>query len=526
MEKSRVHYKTPKDQIQKDWDVIVIGSGIGGMSAANALSKSGKRVLILEQHYIPGGFTHTFSRKGYTWDVGVHCVGDVGEKGRLGRIFNWLTDNQLKWESLGDIYETMRFPDNFAIQFPSTKDGYRDSLYQKFPNEKEVIDRYFDLTKKVSSQFFTYYPTRTFPLWLEKFLTETVGLAGKTWRNKTTEEVLIELGASEKLRTVLTAQWGYYGDLPSQSAFVIHALVMRHFLWGAYFPVGNASSIAHSFLSVLQKNKGEILLRATVNGLLWEGEKVVGVRLVDGTEFKAKHVISTIGAHNTVKHLLPNEKQTSPWAKEILGINHSPGHVALYIGLEGDIEKHGATRSSQWVFNTWERKTKFWNYEKEEAPIIFVSFPSIKDPEHKKNHGSQFHTAEVVTFVAWDEFKKWEDSKLGKRPEDYKQLKESLENSLLEQFKKSFPDLAPLIRHHEFSTPLSTVYFDRSVEGAIYGLEHTPKRFNSHALRTRTPYKGLLMGGQDVASCGIAGGLVGGMLAAATVDSKIFLKMK
>src|SRR4051812_43474601 len=87
------------------WDVIVIGSGIGGMACAAALSKYGYKVLVLEQHYTPGGYTHTFSRKGYTWDVGVHCIGSMGDKDVPGQILRWLSDGGIKMKSIGEVYE-------------------------------------------------------------------------------------------------------------------------------------------------------------------------------------------------------------------------------------------------------------------------------------------------------------------------------------------------------------------------------------------------------------------------------------
>src|SRR4051794_31543870 len=94
-----------KGPIAGRWDVIVVGSGMGGMATAAALAKHGRRCLVLEQHYVPGGFTHTFSRKNFTWDVGVHCVGEMSERQLPGRLLSWLSDGRLKWQHMGDVYE-------------------------------------------------------------------------------------------------------------------------------------------------------------------------------------------------------------------------------------------------------------------------------------------------------------------------------------------------------------------------------------------------------------------------------------
>ncbi|UCG39878.1 MAG: NAD(P)-binding protein, partial [Acidimicrobiia bacterium] len=122
------------------WDTIVVGSGMGGMSAAAILSLLGKRVLVLEQHVIPGGFTHMFKRPGYRWDVGVHIIGEMSERSFLGRLLSTLTGGRLDWEPVGDIYDEFHFPDGFTIQFPSSYHAFREALLDYFPEEAEGID--------------------------------------------------------------------------------------------------------------------------------------------------------------------------------------------------------------------------------------------------------------------------------------------------------------------------------------------------------------------------------------------------
>ena len=168
-----------------------------------------------------------------------------------------------------------------------------------------------------------------------------------------------------------------------------------------------------------------------------------------------------------------------------------------------------------------------WDFKnKDEEPhILYVSFPSLKDPAHDSGD-SNYHTGEVVTFVDWDYFLKWEETKQGRRGEDYKDLKEELTKRILDHLKTHLPELMKLCTYVELSTPLSTDHFCSSPRGAIYGLEPTPERFNCKDLRPQTPLKNFYLTGADVGTLGVVGALMGGVLTAAKIDKRIFSKIK
>jgi all-trans-retinol 13,14-reductase len=227
--------------------------------------------------------------------------------------------------------------------------------------------------------------------------------------------------------------------------------------------------------------------------------------------------------HNTVGRLLPAELRKSDWAQEVLSFKPSVCHLGLYLGFEGDIRASGATASNHWFYETWDADALCWEdpFAESRAPGMFVSFPTLKDPQYVPGE-SRRHTAEIVVMTSWDTFSQWQDSKYGDRPEAYAALKDLIERNLLAQFRHYFPALAPMIVCHELSTPLSTAAFIGSPHGAIYGLETTPRRFLSNSLRAKTPVPGLFLAGQDVATPGVTGAMMGGVLAAAMVEPRIF----
>ncbi len=190
----------------------------------------------------------------------------------------------------------------------------------------------------------------------------------------------------------------------------------------------------------------------------------------------APRVFSDAGARNTASSLLPPELRDSGWAREILSFAPPPCHVALYLGLEGDIHMHGANTSNHWIFETWDMDERLlWQdpLAQPTPPGAFVSFPSLKDPQHDPGEKCR-HTAEVVTSTSWDTFGKWPESTLAHRPEEYVAFKEVIAQGLLAKFRSHFPALAPMIVCRELSTPLSTVAFTGAARGAIYGLENEP----------------------------------------------------
>ncbi len=496
------------------WDYIVIGSGMGGMTAAALLSKMGKRILVIEQHVIPGGFTQTFKRPGYHWDVGVHLVGEMTERSYLGRLLKDLTDGRLEWESVGEVYDEFNFPGGFTIQFPNTKPGFRETLYDYFPDEHDAIDRYLDLVRIAARSTAGYKQSSVVPTYMAPGVRRKARKSALPYMQRTTADVLAEITDDERLRAVLAAQWGYYGSTPENSSFAMHALMVAHFLWGAFYPVGSAESIARELLRTVADAGGWTAIRTEVDQIVLSGGKVSGVRLSDGREIHSPKVISAVGGPLTSK-LVEGAGTTDE------EIPAGPAHVSLYLGFEGDIESAGASAYSQWFFESWDMEHGLWPVRPGEEPpradVLYCSWPSLKDPAHEPGDEMR-HTGEIITFVPWESFEPWQGTRWKKRGEEYEEYKEVLSRQLLDQYLEHLPELGPMVEFAELSTPLSTHHFARSHRGSIYGLASEPGRFTSKSLSPKSPIKGLYMAGVDVMAPGIAGAIGGGALSVGAAE--------
>ncbi|MCP4808038.1 MAG: NAD(P)/FAD-dependent oxidoreductase [Proteobacteria bacterium] len=520
--------RLPKDFPATEWDTVVIGSGMGGMTTASLLAKLGHKVLVLEQHYVPGGFTHTFTRKGYTWDVGVHAVGEVTDASMTGRLLKDLSGGKLEWTSLGPVYDEFYWParhdgeEEFRIDFPDTPDGFRNNLIAAFPNEVEAIDTYLRLVREVAGAMKGYYMARIVPNSLAGPAEFLFARTAQKWLTKSTGEVVNALTDDPALRAVMTAQWGYYGSLPENSSFAMQALVVKHFLWGGYYPRGGSGEIAQTLLKTVADAGGWTRIVAPVQEILVENGRAVGVRMDDGEEIRAKRVVSAAGVVSTVKRLLPEAVKSQPWAKEaVSGLAAASAHLCLYIGFKGDITKVGASAANKWFYRVYSSETDSWEVREdgvpETAPCLYTSFPSLKDPDHDPGPEVR-HTGEVVTFVPWSVYEKWSGTTWRKRGEDYDAFKEMVEKALLADFLKCMPELEPLIDYVELSTPISTETFCRPIEGSIYGIEPTPERFENDHLKPRARLPGLFFSGSEVTTVGVMGAMMGGVLCAAAIE--------
>ena len=506
---------------EANWGAIVIGSGMGGLACAAALAKTGHKVLVVEQHHAAGGLTQTFTRDGFRWDVGVHYLGELGPEGELRELISWLTDGAIEFASLGAVYDIAHFPGGFEVQFPRTASALKGELKNKFPGSSGDIDAFFVAMAEADCAGRALFAERAMPGLLAKIYGLWYGDEIRKWWGRSSAEVLEERIDDPKLRAVLLAQKDNYGGVPARDmSFGLQAMVMRHYFGGAYYPVGGAGAFAKALLPVIEKAGGAIKLGAKVSHLLIEEGATSGVQLEDGTTLRADAVFSDIGARNSVG-LLPAEMRNSEWAREILSFAPSVCHVALYLGLEGDIQAGGATTANHWFHETWNINDAVWNPASQPmAPAVFISFPSLKDPRHEPGEKRR-HTAEIVAMADWDAFAPWQDTTLGHRPEDYAAFKANIQRRLTEQFAGYFPGLAPLVVTCETSTPLTNAAFIGSEHGAIYGIEVSPRRFLSECLRAKTPVPGLILTGQDVATPGVTGAMIGGVLSASTYEAKV-----
>jgi len=517
-----IPYKQAK--LAEKWDAIVIGSGIGGLTAAVLLGVSaGKRVLVLERHYEAGGFTHTFHRPGYEWDVGLHYIGQVqDERSMVRRAFDHVTDGRVCWQPMPEVYDRFII-EGRTFDFVAGLERFRESLRQAFPGETNAIDSYIGAVRSCRRASRLYFAEKAVPAPVAALAGSLMRIPFLRWARSTTREVLESLTNNRELIGVLTGQWGDYGLPPGKSSFAAHAMIAEHYFEGASYPVGGASAIAAAMIPLIEREGGMVVTGAEVSAILVDGARAAGVRMSDGREFRSSVVLSDAGAANTFEHLLPPDLSAlGSLRSQLCRLEPSTAHVSLYVGLSQSDAALALKGTNLWVYPSFDHDANVENFERDldaALPVVYLSFPSAKDPDFQRRHPGK-STVEAITMISYAAFERWGNTRWKRRGDEYDALKERLKARLLAELQRQAPSVVGNVAFTELSTPVTTRHFMNYGHGEIYGIASTPQRFLTRELGARTPIRGLYLTGQDVASLGVVGALFGGVIAASAATGK------
>ena len=524
----RTGYRYRTGRAAGRYDCIVVGSGIGGLCTAALQARLGRRVCVLEQHYTAGGFTHSYERKGFEWDVGVHYIGDVHKPHHtLRRIFDVISDGKLEWAKMDPVYDRVIIGDR-RVDFVAGREKLAASLKAHFPGEAPAIDAYLDLIGRVARSAQKFFAGQAMPRVAARAYNALRPLMVPKACFQTVREVLEGLTRNQELISVLTGQWGDYGMVPRDASFMMHATVVKHYFDGGNYPVGGSWRIADSIIPVIRAAGGEVFTYAPVSEILVETGRATGVRMANGDRLYADSVVSDAGARNTFEQLLPpDERERYGYAGKLAKTKPSGAHLCLYAGFSGNAAALGLPRTNLWVYPSIDHEgnvAKFANDLDAPFPMLYISFPSAKDPQWDAHYPNK-STVEVLTMGPWEPFAKWAGTTWHKRGVEYEALKAKLQQRMLEALYAQLPQLRGALAYAELSTPLSTNWFQHNSRGEIYGLDHDVQRFNQDWLHPVTPVKGLYLTGQDVVSAGVGGALMGGYLTTSVMLGRDAMKL-
>lgn len=501
------------------YDVIIIGSGIGSLVCAALLALRNRRVCVLEQHYTTGGLTQTFERAGYEWDIGVNAIGGVlRSTDQLRRLFDMVSSGRLQWTALPDNEDQVYINDQH-YSLPAGREALRSNLKAYFPLEHKAIDRYISMVDDLAGrtrQLYAWQALRK-PYAAVAELWRRVGLPAWAWQ--TTAEVMNSLTGNQMLASVLTSRWGNYGLPPAQSAFLMHALAVSHFFSGRACPQGGGWAIADSIIPTIEAAGGDVFTYAKVNAITLNGRKAVGVVVDSSEQIRAPIIISGAGLLPTLQLLPRSEFLQNSLFSRLGHLKLSTGHLALFIGLKGDAQTLGLSQQTYWLSPSPRHDENLAAFDKDPGaplPLTHITFPSSRAVTWPDQYPGR-STAQVLVPARCEWFDNWAQTSWNQRGDGYDQLKSVFTDRLLSQLLKVRPDLEAALDFSELSTPLSTRHFLNNIQGEMFGLAHTPARFRESVLHPQTPVSNLYLTGSDVVTAGLGGAARAGMLTASVV---------
>lgn len=528
------------NKVPQNLDVIIIGSGIGGLTAGATLAKAGKKVLVLEQHDQAGGCCHTYIEKGFEFDVGLHYIGQLHENSLLRVAFDQISEGQLEFQELNQHFDTLRIglgDEKREYTIYSGKTAMKAHLLTQFPEDKEAIEAFFKIMKIAAKKTSFLAFLKLIPQWVSLLLLKSglADLVSPVFRLSGTcaTDLVNTLTSNKDLHVVFA--YLFYGVPPNDSSILINALLLQHYKRGAYYIKGGASEIPFHIIRTIQKYGGNCLVRAPVTQILVNEEKrAYGVKVRKGQEELELHapvIVSDCGIFTTFQKLLPREIQVQPEIQERLNMmKPGRGSFLVFSGLDGTKEELGLVSTNFWLFknNDMDKSMDdFFALSKDEAPdnipMMFITVPSAKDPEAKIRHpGKSCMT--ILIMVKYEWFEGWKDTTVRKRGDEYYKYKMRFAKNVFDWACTVFPKIKDKLVYQAVATPLTNCHYLGRHRGAMYSAEHNLDRFHAEAVvrsRCQTPVKNLYITGQDVFSCGIAGALHGGLLCSCAVLNQI-----
>lgn len=479
------------------YDVIIIGSGLGGLQCGYVLSKHGYKVAIFEKQHQFGGCLQVFRREGYTFDTGMHYIGGLGEGEILNKLFNYygLFDDIQLTRLDENCFDRITF-DSGEFPYAMGYENYVETLSRLFPNEKEGIKNYIDDIQRIA---------HASPLYNLQEINQTTFIESD-YIKKSVGEYIASFTSDPVLQNVLAATNTLYAGYPEKTPVYVHALTLHSYIKSSWRIVGGSHVIVESLIKSIKNNGGEIFNNQEIVKINCNNEKAISITTSTGEIFEADSFISNIHPSNTVD-LIESNLIRNAYRDRIRNMDNTASNFTIYMGFKPNSVPY--LNHNHYHYNS----DSVWyaqDYTPENWPKSFLYMHQAREKDEK-----YANSAQISAFMSFDEVKKWEHTKVGKRGQDYLDFKEEKANLLLQELEKHYPGIRSKIAYYNISTPLTYRDYTGTKNGSLFGILRNCHFPAQTLVSQRTKIPNLFLTGQNINAHGFLGVSIGAIITCA-----------
>ena len=496
------------DRDEGQFDAVIIGSGLGGLSCAAAFARQGFRALVLEKHDKPGGYATSFKRPGgYEFDVSLHST-TVGERNGLHNLIPGFPEiTEVEFVPHPNLYRAI-FPDH-DIRVPQKNlPAYIALLTRAFPAEAEGIKALFaemgELTREINA--FSTNRGQVDMMRVPLDYPQLFRFSGSTWGQIVNAKI-----KDAKLSGIISSLWGYYGLPPSKLASIYYALPTYSYMTdGGYYPKGRSQTISNALVGFIEAHGGKVLLNTKVEKILVKDETAYGARVSGGREYTGKVVVSNANAYDTFHRLLdPDDDHMKDYLAKMNGFSVSLSTFLVFLGLKRDlVHEIGVTDTEIMHFSGYDMEAAYrgtLNADLSNPGFGLTLYDNLFTGYSPRGK----NTVSLTLLQGYDHWKAYESDYWKGNKKAYRAEKERMADLLIRQAEKIvLPGLSKAIEVQEIGTPLTNVRFTANYRGAIYGWDQTLDNSNPRRLPHVTPIKNLYLSGAWTAPGGGYGAVI------------------